>query len=234
MSTPLSETARRPTGWSARAGGQPRPRDPPAARCVSCGGCSAGDLDRDPRPDPAAGVDDRTGPSGGVSPGRPGRPHGRRRGGRLRVGWATIMGCVREYGTPLVDDPARLTGVRTLCVDETAFLAATRSPAPCSRPGSSPSTAGQGCSTLSRAEAEPCCPVGYPAATPTGGPASGWPRRTPSAAMPPRCAPPCRTQPGCWTPSTSCGSASTPVDQVRRRVQHDTSATAVARPIRCS
>jgi len=29
-----------------------------------------------------------------------------------------------EYGTPLVDDPARLDGVRRLGVDETAFLAA--------------------------------------------------------------------------------------------------------------
>jgi transposase len=41
------------------------------------------------------------------------------------VGWATIMGCVREHGRPLVDDPARLDNVHTLGVDETAFLAAT-------------------------------------------------------------------------------------------------------------
>jgi transposase len=41
------------------------------------------------------------------------------------VGWATIMECVREYGAPLVEDPARLAGVHTLGVDETAFLAAT-------------------------------------------------------------------------------------------------------------
>ena len=34
------------------------------------------------------------------------------------------MNCVREYGAPLVDDPARLAGVHTLGVDETAFLAA--------------------------------------------------------------------------------------------------------------
>jgi transposase len=41
------------------------------------------------------------------------------------VGWATVMSAVREYGQPLVDDPARLDEVHTLGVDETAFLAAT-------------------------------------------------------------------------------------------------------------
>jgi transposase len=39
------------------------------------------------------------------------------------VGWATLMAAVRDYGRPLADD--RLSGVRTLGVDETAFLAAT-------------------------------------------------------------------------------------------------------------
>jgi transposase len=43
------------------------------------------------------------------------------------VGWATVMAAVREYGEPLVDDPARLDGVSKLGVDETAFLAATPS-----------------------------------------------------------------------------------------------------------
>jgi transposase len=41
------------------------------------------------------------------------------------VGWATVMAAVRDYGRPLVADPARLDGVHTLGVDETAFLAAT-------------------------------------------------------------------------------------------------------------
>jgi transposase len=41
------------------------------------------------------------------------------------VGWATVMAAVEEYGRPLVDDPDRLDGVHTLGVDETAFLAAT-------------------------------------------------------------------------------------------------------------
>jgi transposase len=42
----------------------------------------------------------------------------------FRVAWATVMAAVVEYGTPLVDDPARLEGVEALGVDETAFLAA--------------------------------------------------------------------------------------------------------------
>ena len=41
------------------------------------------------------------------------------------VGWATVMTAVRDYGLPLVDDPNRLERVHTLGVDETAFLAAT-------------------------------------------------------------------------------------------------------------
>ena len=40
------------------------------------------------------------------------------------VGWATVMKAVTEYGRPAVDDPARLDGVQTLGVDETAFTAA--------------------------------------------------------------------------------------------------------------
>jgi transposase len=35
------------------------------------------------------------------------------------VSWATVMTAVREHGTPLVDDPARLDGVAALGVDET-------------------------------------------------------------------------------------------------------------------
>jgi transposase len=42
------------------------------------------------------------------------------------VGWGTVMTAVRDYGLPLVDDPNRLERVHTLGVDETAFLAATR------------------------------------------------------------------------------------------------------------
>ena len=40
------------------------------------------------------------------------------------VSWATVMKAVAEYGQAAVDDPARLEGVRTLGVDETAFTAA--------------------------------------------------------------------------------------------------------------
>lgn len=39
--------------------------------------------------------------------------------------WATIMAAVRVYGTPLVEDPARFRGSAALGVDETSFLAAT-------------------------------------------------------------------------------------------------------------
>ena len=45
----------------------------------------------------------------------------------LGVGWGAVMRAVREHGTPLVDDPARLAGVAALGVDETAYLAATAS-----------------------------------------------------------------------------------------------------------
>jgi transposase len=40
----------------------------------------------------------------------------------LGVSWAAAMAAVRDYGTPLVDDPARLDGVSALGVDETTFL----------------------------------------------------------------------------------------------------------------
>ncbi|HEX3539554.1 MAG TPA: ISL3 family transposase [Acidimicrobiales bacterium] len=38
------------------------------------------------------------------------------------VSWAAAMAAVRHYGTPLVDDAARLAGVTALGVDETTFL----------------------------------------------------------------------------------------------------------------
>ncbi len=43
---------------------------------------------------------------------------------QLGVGWATVMRAVRDYGTPLIDDPTRLAGVVAVGVDETTFLAA--------------------------------------------------------------------------------------------------------------
>ena len=42
----------------------------------------------------------------------------------LGVAWATVMAAVRHYGTPLVDDPDRVGRVRSLGIDETAFLRA--------------------------------------------------------------------------------------------------------------
>jgi transposase len=44
----------------------------------------------------------------------------------LGVGWATVMRAVRDHGSPLVDDAARLEGVAALGLDETTFLKATR------------------------------------------------------------------------------------------------------------
>jgi transposase len=44
----------------------------------------------------------------------------------LGVGWATIMRAVREHGSTLVEDPARLQRVAALGLDETSFLKATR------------------------------------------------------------------------------------------------------------
>ena len=37
---------------------------------------------------------------------------------QLGVGWHTVMRAVRDYGVPLIEDPARLAGVRGLGVDE--------------------------------------------------------------------------------------------------------------------
>ena len=42
----------------------------------------------------------------------------------LGVAWATVMDAVRDYGTPLVEDPERIGEVRSLGIDETAFLRA--------------------------------------------------------------------------------------------------------------
>jgi transposase len=41
------------------------------------------------------------------------------------VGWHTAMAAVRDHGTPLVEEPARLDGVGALGLDETKFLSAT-------------------------------------------------------------------------------------------------------------
>ena len=41
------------------------------------------------------------------------------------VSWDTAMGAVREYGEALVDDPARISAVTQLGIDETSWLAAT-------------------------------------------------------------------------------------------------------------
>ena len=45
---------------------------------------------------------------------------------QLAVGWHTVMRAVRDYGQPLVDDPARLDGVTGLGVDEHVWAHAGR------------------------------------------------------------------------------------------------------------
>lgn len=42
----------------------------------------------------------------------------------LGVAWSTVMAAVRDYGTPLVDDPTRVGTVHSLGIDETSFLKA--------------------------------------------------------------------------------------------------------------
>jgi transposase len=42
------------------------------------------------------------------------------------VGWHTAMAAVRRYGRPIVDDPARIAAVKALGTDETVFLHARR------------------------------------------------------------------------------------------------------------
>ena len=46
---------------------------------------------------------------------------------RFGIGWHTAWSAVEDYGTPLVDDPGRLQGVRSLGIDETNFMKATPS-----------------------------------------------------------------------------------------------------------
>ncbi len=43
------------------------------------------------------------------------------------VCWWTVMDAVVLHGTPLVEDPGRVKRVRSLGIDETSFLSATRS-----------------------------------------------------------------------------------------------------------
>ncbi len=77
------------------------------------------------------------------------------------VGWHTAHQAVIDYTDPVIDDPARLDGVRGIGVDEKRFLNATPSIAPCSRPRSSTSTA-TACSTSSRDAAPMCWAPGSP------------------------------------------------------------------------
>jgi len=128
---------------------------------------------------------------------------------QLGVGWATVMAAVREYGYPLVDDPARLEHVRVLGVDETAFQGA--------GPRRS-TTFVTGIVDLTGSTAQLLDVVPGRSATalsgwvidahPDGEMASPWRRwiRFGDTAAP--SPPPCRRRPGCWTASTSPAWAS--------------------------
>jgi transposase len=83
------------------------------------------DLVGDGAGDRVAGVADRTRPCGRGAAGRRDGESVTAVAREFGVGWGTVMAAVRDHGEPLVDDPARLSGVRALGVDETAVTAAT-------------------------------------------------------------------------------------------------------------
>ena len=122
----------------------------------------------------------------------------------LGVGWATIMRAVRDHGSPLVDDPARLQGVVTLGLDETSFLEATRV---------APTRWVTGLVDLEDGRlldvvADRTRPRWTAGSVP--GRAAGWPRSTrsrwiPGAGMPARWPPRLATPRWWWTTSTPSG-----------------------------
>jgi transposase len=62
------------------------------------------------------------------------------------ISWSRAMAAVRRHGTPLVEEPSRMDGVRSLGVDEHKMLSATRGTTPSTRRALSTSTE-DGCST---------------------------------------------------------------------------------------
>ena len=139
------------------------------------------------------------------------------------VGWATVMTAVRDYGLPLVDDPNRLERVHTLGVDETAFLAATPTSGTAFATGivalnGRAAAARRG----ARSQRKRLVCLGF------------WPRAGlarqhrghrvgPVRRLRHRAAHhPAARRCGCWTRFTSCKLGFDAVDQVRRRVQQET------------
>ena len=124
----------------------------------------------------------------------------------LGVGWGAVMRAVREHGTPLIDDPARLAGVAALGVDETAFLAAASTHATEFATGLVNLTRTHGPARLLDGVAGRS---GAVLSSWLRGRDAGWRAGVAVAALDPfrgtraRCARSCRTRCACWTRSTS-------------------------------
>lgn len=132
------------------------------------------------------------------------------------VGWHTVMQAVRDHGRPLVADPARLSGVTALGVDETAFLAATSRHHTefvtgivdlTGHVSGRPERATRLLDVVEGRSGKALCDW-------VSARDQDWRDRvevaalsTPSADMRPRCALSCPARCGCWTPSMSPASA---------------------------
>ena len=149
------------------------------------------------------------------------------------VAWGTVMAAVVGYGTPLVDDPARMQGVEALGVDETAFLAANGRHHTEFVTGMVDVTGsrlldvvrGRSGTVLSEwIAAQPASwrqGVTVAALDPFRGYATALRTSLPHAS-------------GCWTPSTSPGSGSPRSTTSDAGSSRTTSATAAARATRCT
>ena len=85
---------------------------------------------------------------------------------QLGVAWWTVMDQVIDRGSPLIDDPTRLSPtqgpVTAVGVDETAYLCvnATRSTTFATGIADRPRAGPRGCSTSLKAAPAPCWPTG--------------------------------------------------------------------------
>ncbi len=116
------------------------------------------------------------------------------------VGWHTAMAAVRDHGSPLVEDPARLEGVGTLGLDETRFLSATPTHRTQYVTGSSTWT-GPAWSMWCPAVAPRPCGTGSRSAPGRGWTGLGWSLSTRSGATPTGCSPTSVTP--SWSSTTS-------------------------------
>ncbi len=94
------------------------------------------------------------------------------------------MAAVRDHGAPLVEDPARLAGLRAVGVDETAFLRANAHRHTQFVTGIVDIDSRR-LLDVTEGRSEPFSPNGSPRRPQPGGPGSRWPRSTRSVATPP-------------------------------------------------